>query len=145
MLQANKADQMVWIDDTGKEVDYSVGMAWNSLRGRNLKVPLLHVVWFTHAIPRHAFFVWLIMLEKLKTQDKVILWDKNQNSNSPSLCIFCSKVEDSHKHLFFECDFSKICGSKQESLRKCSLFLKFGKIMPYIFVSLTGFQEVDLE
>ncbi|GJU58678.1 reverse transcriptase domain, reverse transcriptase zinc-binding domain protein [Tanacetum coccineum] len=36
---------------------------------------VFHIVWFTHAIPRHAFQLWLIMRRSLKTQDKLRQWD----------------------------------------------------------------------
>nr|GEY00043.1 hypothetical protein [Tanacetum cinerariifolium] len=34
-----------------------------------------HVVWFPHCIPRHAIHMWLVIKEKLKTQDRLCQWD----------------------------------------------------------------------
>ena len=42
------------------------------------------------------------MLNRLKTQDRVKIWE---NSGS-LLCPFCLIISDSHDHLFFQCEFS---------------------------------------
>ena len=62
------------------------------------------VVWFPNNIPRHAFNLWLIIKRKLKTQDRVSIWDVDQNLGST--CSLCDTVPDSHDHLFFQCVFA---------------------------------------
>lgn len=93
--------------ENGIDSEFSVGVAWESLRQKSVKVPWVQVVWFFNAIPRHYFFMWLIMLQKLKTQDKVRLWEKNPNANLPTVCVLCDKEEDSHSHFFFECEYAR--------------------------------------
>lgn len=66
------------------------------------KVPWCKIVWFSNNIPRNSFILWMAILEKLKTQDRVISWGINGNL----LCPFCNLVCDSHNHLFFICEFS---------------------------------------
>lgn len=61
-----------------------------------------HIVWYPYAIHRHAFLLWLIMGEKLKTQDKLI--ERDKNPMLATVCSLCSKVADSRNHLFFECN-----------------------------------------
>nr|GEX26878.1 hypothetical protein [Tanacetum cinerariifolium] len=56
-------------------------------------------------IPRHAFNLWLIMKEILKTQDRVCSWDVSASLSTQ--CPLCDLQPDSHKHLFFECPFSQ--------------------------------------
>ncbi|GKD43787.1 hypothetical protein Tco_1268432 [Tanacetum coccineum] len=40
---------------------------------------ILMVVWFSYGIPRHAFHLWLVMRNALKTQDRVRQWDVGLN------------------------------------------------------------------
>ncbi|GJX93653.1 reverse transcriptase domain, reverse transcriptase zinc-binding domain protein [Tanacetum coccineum] len=66
-----------------------------------------HVVWFPHCIPRHALHMWLVIKEKLKTQDRLRQWDVGPNIDLNLLrCPLCELVPDSHSHLFFECSFA---------------------------------------
>ncbi|GKB59335.1 transposase, Ptta/En/Spm, transposase, Tnp1/En/Spm-like protein, partial [Tanacetum coccineum] len=55
-------------------------------------------------IPRHAFNLWLIIKHKLKTQDRVYVWDVSNTLGST--CSLCEATPDSHEHLFFMCPFS---------------------------------------
>nr|GEW35980.1 hypothetical protein [Tanacetum cinerariifolium] len=57
--------------------------------------------------PRHAFNLWLIMRESLKTQDKVQQWDIGNNDLNLLCCHLCKTQADSHAHLFFDCSFSQ--------------------------------------
>ncbi|GKC26909.1 putative RNA-directed DNA polymerase [Tanacetum coccineum] len=42
---------------------------------RNTVVPWFKVVWFSEAIPRHAFLMWLVIKGKLNMQDKMV-WSR---------------------------------------------------------------------
>ncbi|XP_071696242.1 uncharacterized protein [Rutidosis leptorrhynchoides] len=64
------------------------------------------IVWFSQCIPRHSFLVWLLMGEKLKTQDKLKKWEIRSVKNMPIVCSLCLTEVDSHDHLFFYCPFS---------------------------------------
>ncbi|XP_071695489.1 uncharacterized protein [Rutidosis leptorrhynchoides] len=55
--------------------------------------------------------MWLLVLEKLKTQDKLKPWEVNVSSAS-NVCVLCKSQQDSHDHLFFECPYSKHVWSK---------------------------------
>ncbi|GJT25924.1 reverse transcriptase domain, reverse transcriptase zinc-binding domain protein [Tanacetum coccineum] len=54
---------------------FSVASAWDSLRSRADVVDWFHVVWFPQCIPRHAFHIWLVTKQTLKTQDTLRQWD----------------------------------------------------------------------
>ncbi|GJV23121.1 hypothetical protein Tco_1375816 [Tanacetum coccineum] len=41
----------------------------------SVKVDWYAVVWHNHCIPRHAFNLWLVVKQRLKTQDRVAYWD----------------------------------------------------------------------
>ncbi|XP_071687058.1 uncharacterized protein [Rutidosis leptorrhynchoides] len=55
--------------------------------------------------PKHAFIMWLLMGENLKTQDKPKHWEVA--ANCVLVCSSCDQVPDSHDHLFFTCSFSR--------------------------------------
>ncbi|GKA83579.1 RNA-directed DNA polymerase, eukaryota, reverse transcriptase zinc-binding domain protein, partial [Tanacetum coccineum] len=60
----------------------------------------------------HAFVLWMAIKGKLVTQDKLNVWYPGKNLKCP----LCLKIEDSHKHLFFECDYSKSVWREMQSL-----------------------------
>ncbi|GJT44410.1 reverse transcriptase domain-containing protein [Tanacetum coccineum] len=65
------------------------------------------MVWFSHCVPRHAFLLWLVMRNSLKTQDRLKQWDVSINTDLNLLrCSFCDLQADSREHLFFECSYS---------------------------------------
>ncbi|XP_071739084.1 uncharacterized protein [Rutidosis leptorrhynchoides] len=69
----NNVDKLCW-----KDVDNlhscSVARVWESIRPHDEKVPWFNVVWYSHCIPKHTFILWLVMGERLKTQDKLKPW-----------------------------------------------------------------------
>ncbi|XP_071705361.1 uncharacterized protein [Rutidosis leptorrhynchoides] len=103
----SKSDVMCWRQSDGNLVDFSTKEAWETFRPRATKVIWHSVVWFSQCIPRHAFIVWLMVGEKLKTQDKIRVWDICANQNVNLSCSLCGNQQDSHNHLFFECTYSK--------------------------------------
>nr|GEW53521.1 hypothetical protein [Tanacetum cinerariifolium] len=82
-----------------------VNSVWLAIRPRDVKVDWFDVVWFSNRIPQHAFNLWLIMKERLKMQDRVCSWDVSASLSTQ--CPLCDLQPDSHKHLFFECPFSR--------------------------------------
>ncbi|GJT02982.1 homeodomain-like protein [Tanacetum coccineum] len=87
-------------------IDFSVKCAWEVLRQRGIEVPWLHTVWVSHAIPRHAFHLWLVMRRSLKTQDKSRQWDVAPTIDITQVrCSLCGMQPDSHEHLSFECSY----------------------------------------
>ncbi|XP_071740587.1 uncharacterized protein [Rutidosis leptorrhynchoides] len=95
------SDKLVWKSHDQLLRDCYVNIMWDSIRPLAKKVPWFHVVWFSHAIPRHAFLMWLLMGERLKTQDRLKPWELHAK---PSLiCVLCKESIDNHAHLFFKC------------------------------------------
>nr|GEZ41931.1 hypothetical protein [Tanacetum cinerariifolium] len=100
-------DELQWRDSSGKIGSFLVKGAWEALRTQGLDVAWYNVVWFTHAIPRHSFHLWLVMRNSLKTQDLLRSWDVGPTVDLASLwCLLCDRQRDSHNHLFFKCKFS---------------------------------------
>ncbi|XP_071688080.1 uncharacterized protein [Rutidosis leptorrhynchoides] len=98
-------DEVLWRNSDGNLGKFSVNSAWDTIRKRAPQVNWHAIVWFTQAIPRHSFTVWLLMNEKLKTQDMLRTWDVHVSAPAP-ICLLCKTQMDSHNHLFFECGFS---------------------------------------
>nr|GEV52750.1 hypothetical protein [Tanacetum cinerariifolium] len=85
-----------------------ISFMWAStcpLRSRGADVVWYDMVWFSNCIPRHALNMWLILLGRLKTQDKLRAWDLS-TALSVS-CPLCNSQPDSQEHLSFECGFSQ--------------------------------------
>lgn len=97
-------DKVLWINKKNKDVLFSVKEAWKALRVDSPKVIWHKHVWFSQCIPRHAFVLWMAMRGRLKTTDRISKWF----NVSSTLCPLCKNVDESHSHLFFKCQFSKI-------------------------------------
>ncbi|GJT19247.1 RNA-directed DNA polymerase, eukaryota, reverse transcriptase zinc-binding domain protein [Tanacetum coccineum] len=92
-------------DDWSKDknmVNFSINRAWKDLSENFGKVDWCNVVWFSNMIPRHAFIVWLLMLGRLPTQDRISKWHPNKSMK----CTLCSDEMYNHEHLFFKCQYA---------------------------------------
>ena len=55
-------------------------------------------------IPRHSFLMWLVVLDRCPTKDRLLHWGlPGVNPN----CLLCNSQQESRNHLFFECCFSE--------------------------------------
>ncbi|XP_062099834.1 uncharacterized protein LOC133805685 [Humulus lupulus] len=62
-------------------------------------------VWGRLNIPKLSIILWLAMLDRLKTKQRLLRFQMVNNS----LCLFCDIHEESVTHLFFDCHLSKRC------------------------------------
>jgi hypothetical protein len=69
--------------------------AYASLRPQGSAVPWEKTVWEQWSLPRCNFILWLAMLGKLRTRDRL------RFIHTDTFCIFCMHEEESHEHLFF--------------------------------------------
>nr|XP_043615886.1 uncharacterized protein LOC122587786 [Erigeron canadensis] len=106
-LQQHHKDSITWKNLDGSQVPFSSHEVCEALRDRQGQIDWAPIVWFSQCIPRHAFFLWLVIGRKLKTHDKMKQWDAGGNTNINLLCCsLCKSGPDSHEHLFFECKYS---------------------------------------
>ncbi|XP_071714307.1 uncharacterized protein [Rutidosis leptorrhynchoides] len=105
-------DVVKWRGPDGNLQDFSVRLVWDSLRQRAPIVGWSHMVWFSQNIPRHALILWLLIKDKLMTQDRLKPWDLRTQGGVTLLCSLCKFQQDSQSHLFFECTFSSQFWSK---------------------------------
>ena len=104
-----------WVSANGDKCNFSTNKAWKDWRVNNAVVPWCDVIWFSQCTPKHSFIVWLAILGRLSTQDRLLKWYPERQASFP-LCNFCP---DSHEHLFFECSFSaKIWNAMKKMINK---------------------------
>ncbi|GJV99694.1 putative RNA-directed DNA polymerase [Tanacetum coccineum] len=60
-----------WLSRDGGLRPFLVACVWDTIQTRADMVNGYNVVWFPHCIPRHAIHMWLVVQQKLKTQDRL--------------------------------------------------------------------------
>ncbi|XP_052623753.1 uncharacterized protein LOC128129113 [Lactuca sativa] len=101
-IDSNLNDVVGWRDKGGICRKFSCKQVWNDLNNFGDIVPWYDLVWYNNCIPRNSFILWLAVLNRLKTRDRVRGWEVAGNL----LCPFCDNMPDSHNHLFFNCEYS---------------------------------------
>ncbi|XP_071715054.1 uncharacterized protein [Rutidosis leptorrhynchoides] len=91
-----------WITNGGKNVPFSTQHVWIDLKSNKECVSWYDAVWFKGYDPKQAFILWLTILNRLNTQDRMMKCLPFQDLE----CDFCGSEADSINHLFFKCDFS---------------------------------------
>jgi len=84
------------------------------------------VVWEQWSLPKHSFILWLAVLGKLRTRDRLrfIAIDPT--------CMFCRHEEESHSHLFFAYDWTGRLWAKIKS------WLRIGRRMLTLNSAIRG-------
>uniref|UniRef100_A0A251S8W3 Putative reverse transcriptase zinc-binding domain-containing protein n=1 Tax=Helianthus annuus TaxID=4232 RepID=A0A251S8W3_HELAN len=107
VLNPECEDRIVWKSRSGRVGDYNTSEVWDGIRHVQPEISWANVVWFTQSIPRHSFFMCLLIQKRLKTQDVMSKWYSSGNANFNLLCCsLCTRGPDSHEHLFFECYYA---------------------------------------
>jgi hypothetical protein len=75
---------------------------WEQLRTKDPVVGWYKIVWFSSAIPRHSFILWLVLRDALSTKERMCMW----SFECPSVCLFCHGRHENRGPLFFNCSFS---------------------------------------
>lgn len=88
---------------------YSIKKMYESMSGNNTWVRWCHLVWNRLSVPKHRFFMWLAMQDRLKT--KARLHKLGVGIDNLYLCAICSCAEETSQHLFFECAYRNECKS----------------------------------
>ena len=94
LLDTNREDIISWTQSTSGV--FTVSYAWNSIRPRKPPVQWHAAVWFSQSIKRHSFIAWLVIQERLSTQDKLLRW----GLISSMACVYCQANEENRNHLF---------------------------------------------
>ncbi|KAJ0745067.1 putative reverse transcriptase zinc-binding domain-containing protein [Helianthus annuus] len=106
-LTLNMVDRTIWKDLDGNSCPFGSSEVWHNIRHRQNPVPWVDGVWFSQCIPRHSFHLWLVIKNKLKTQDRLAAWEVGSETNLNLMCCpLCRNNRDSRDHLFFQCSFA---------------------------------------
>lgn len=100
-LVAANSDTVKWRSKAGQLINFSTQNAWKDLKEEFPAVKWYKVVWFNSCNPRWAFTLWMAVKRKLLTQDRMMKW-------CPDVLLgpLCKSINDSHNHLFFQCEYS---------------------------------------
>ncbi|GAV92938.1 zf-RVT domain-containing protein, partial [Cephalotus follicularis] len=105
-------DSIGWCKAGGK---FSFKMAWDSLRLSAPVVPWAKVVWYSGAIPKHSFCLWLTFNRAHLTKDKLL----NLGILKQSKCSFGCGQQETLNHLFFDCPYTRTVWKKVMELNNC--------------------------
>ncbi|XP_058768387.1 uncharacterized protein LOC131642117 [Vicia villosa] len=77
---------------------YTTARMYRELRGPQLDVTWKHLIYYNYARPRARFTLWMALLNRLATKDRIARFGVNTNGE----CCWCKQVE-TLDHIFFEC------------------------------------------
>lgn len=110
-----KDDIAIWTPS--KTGMFHSGATWYCMRAHSPNVPWYSMVWYKGSTPKCSFIVWLEILNRLSTRDRLAKWFPIDDIS----CVFCDSPE-SRDHIFFQCPYSVEIWSK--------LCLSFSRIVP---------------
>nr|GEV79996.1 hypothetical protein [Tanacetum cinerariifolium] len=96
VLVPMKSDVIMWKDRNDEYKPFSVREVWYAIRPREDVVPWYNVIWFPHCILKHAIHNWLVVKNRLKTQDLLRPWDVGDNIDVNSLLYPRDQVKLTH-------------------------------------------------
>nr|GEU53181.1 copia protein [Tanacetum cinerariifolium] len=71
------SDCVIWKDNNGEDGKFSIRKARENFKEVKDDVNWYKVLWFSQCNPRYAFILWLVMHIRLATQDRIMVWNKN--------------------------------------------------------------------
>ncbi|XP_031737043.1 uncharacterized protein LOC116402131 [Cucumis sativus] len=92
-------DRWVWVP--GSLDSFSIASAWETIRPHSSRVGWSGLLWDRGNIPKHSFYAWLAIRDRLGTRDRLSQWDRS----IPLSCMLCGGNYESRDHLFFSCPF----------------------------------------
>ncbi|XP_074311042.1 uncharacterized protein LOC141646932 [Silene latifolia] len=96
---------------------YSIKAGYNWLGTSNSNVNWASFVWNRLSPPKHCFIGWLVAHGRLLTRDML----HKMRICEDTVCCICGNQDESHAHLFFECDYSRECLSLFNAFMKNSV------------------------
>ncbi|XP_021770231.1 uncharacterized protein LOC110734397 [Chenopodium quinoa] len=90
-------------------------LIYKKLKIQAPKVPCKRLTCNNGASPRSIFILWLALWNRLLTKDRVLKW----NPTYDPVCLLCLQENETPRHLFFLCNYSKRIWEKVLQLLKC--------------------------
>ncbi|XP_011016272.1 PREDICTED: uncharacterized protein LOC105119785, partial [Populus euphratica] len=125
--QSNTVSLMAhWSTSTGPFTAH----AYDFLRVRSSLVRWRNVVWESWSMPRYNFILWLAVLGRLRTRDRLHFLQTD------SSCVFCQVEEESHSHLFFGCTWTSSLWLKIKN------WLRISRTMSSLLSAIRGLSRI---
>ncbi|XP_013632770.1 PREDICTED: uncharacterized protein LOC106338301 [Brassica oleracea var. oleracea] len=101
-LSESGVDGSLWRGKSGFKRRFSTKETWLLVRETHAQNYWAKGVWFSKATPKFAFMIWLAMLDRLSTMDRVARWSQGVDVT----CVLCRRDAESRDHLFFYCSYT---------------------------------------
>lgn len=90
----------MWLIGSDELESFSTRKTWEVLRQRSESLRWTDQVWFKGAIPRHAFMMWLMHLDRLPTHCRLTSWGLQIDMS----CCLCDLLPETRDHIFLHCE-----------------------------------------
>ncbi|XP_028092536.1 uncharacterized protein LOC114292711 [Camellia sinensis] len=100
-LPTGGSDDVSWCPASNSQ--FTIQSTWHYLRKHFDPVNWSTLLWGPYNIPKVSFVVWMAILGRLNTGDRLQNFGVTLSVN----CVFCQHLCEDHNHLFFECPFSE--------------------------------------
>ncbi|GKA23674.1 RNA-directed DNA polymerase, eukaryota, reverse transcriptase zinc-binding domain protein [Tanacetum coccineum] len=117
VIKQGENDKIIWLDNNGNPIKFTMSNVYDDLRSQSEEVCWSKLVWFSQCIPKHSFILWMAVQERLLTHDRIRKW----GNYDMMVCGLCMKCEESHNHLFFQCEYSQGIWSNLQSLMNSNI------------------------
>ncbi|XP_021724873.1 uncharacterized protein LOC110692182 [Chenopodium quinoa] len=87
------------------ETGYSIKEGYNWLQGNSQEVAWTGWMWNAFNVPKHSFIAWIAIHDRLRLKSRLYKSGICDNDK----CLLCDVHPETIQHLFFECNYSKIC------------------------------------
>nr|GEY43156.1 hypothetical protein [Tanacetum cinerariifolium] len=125
-LREGVPDKVMWVNNEDKMVLFKAKHVMDFPCPSMEEKKWQEIVWYQQCIPKHTFCLWMAMIGRLLTQDKLLAW----GFQTGLLCSLCNKVNDSHSHLFFLCEYSQeVWKSVAEKMNLTKIIYKWDYIV----------------
>jgi hypothetical protein len=94
-IKLGHCDNPIWI--ASRKGIYVSSDTWEALREKRDQIEWWKLVWFSLAIPKQAFILWLAMKDRLDTGVRLLSWGYRGDIQ----CCFCRNQMESRNHFFF--------------------------------------------
>lgn len=101
-LQQSTPDSFHWVVQAKDCKGFSSSKTWEAVRPRAEEKVWVKSVWFSGAVPRQTFNIWLANLNRIPTKVRLASWGLNIQTT----CCFCSNQDESRDHLFLNCTYT---------------------------------------
>lgn len=101
-------DQFFWLTNGIKNIVFSSSKTWDALRPRAAIQDVAKHLWFSGAMPKHAFHFWVTNLNRLPTRSRLASWGLQVQIE----CCVCNSEIENRDHLMLTCHYAMVLWSQ---------------------------------